>query len=637
MGTEMPSRLGTSVKPLAAALALALGAGGIGADAATPANPALATRMQALHDAMAQLKHYRATHPGKLTLLPNSHPHKVTFPRHRNAPTAVAATIAVTSCTDNASSATTPGTLRYAVLNVAENDTIDLSACNASTITLTQGALPISVDNLTITAGAGNHVTIDGGGTDRVIYDQGPGTTAPAVLALRYLTLQNGKAPVVAPTYAGGGCVLASNDGVALYHSTITGCRAESPTGPAVGGGIASYALYMYRSSITGNGVSSGNGAPPNTSGTAPIAVGGGAFAKYGTYIINSHIDGNTVTSASAVAASGGGLAALAPYLSGSTISNNVVQMSVGNTTSGIYLGVGGGLSAKYGGTLQASTISGNRLTCSSTSTTTPNAVCFGAGVAAVYNGRSSPGATFSIDYSTISGNSAACSGNYSVCLGGGMQSKYPLDMVQSTITGNSSQVGGGILLKYLGGGGAYVYNSTIAANTATLAGAGLYDYVGGGVSSGVSPITLVSSIVAKNNTAGVPDDIYLSNSYTLSIGGSNNLVEAVTANFTLPVDTLSADPLLGPLANNGGPTQTMGLLAGSPALGAGSNPNGYTNDQRGPGFPRTVGGLTDIGSFQGIAAAAAAPVPAPALSTWALALLAGLLGLIGWRRRQTG
>jgi hypothetical protein len=109
----------------------------------------------------------------------------------------------------------------------------------------------------------------------------------------------------------------------------------------------------------------------------------------------------------------------------------------------------------------------------------------------------------------------------------------------------------------------------------------------------------------------------------------------AASANITLPGGTLSADPLLGPLANNGGPTLTMGLLAGSPALGVGSNPNDYTYDQRGPGFPRTVGGLTDIGAFQGTVAAPAAKIPAPTLSTWGLGLLAALFGWLGWRRTR--
>jgi hypothetical protein len=57
--------------------------------------------------------------------------------------------------------------------------------------------------------------------------------------------------------------------------------------------------------------------------------------------------------------------------------------------------------------------------------------------------------------------------------------------------------------------------------------------------------------------------------------------------------------PWLGPLANNGGPTQTMALLAGSPAIDAGANPGGLATDQRGAGFTRTAGARTDIGAYE--------------------------------------
>jgi hypothetical protein len=59
-------------------------------------------------------------------------------------------------------------------------------------------------------------------------------------------------------------------------------------------------------------------------------------------------------------------------------------------------------------------------------------------------------------------------------------------------------------------------------------------------------------------------------------------------------------DPKLGPLQDNGGPTQTKALLPGSPAIDAGDNalsPGPY--DQRGPGYPRIVNGIIDIGAFE--------------------------------------
>ena len=70
--------------------------------------------------------------------------------------------------------------------------------------------------------------------------------------------------------------------------------------------------------------------------------------------------------------------------------------------------------------------------------------------------------------------------------------------------------------------------------------------------------------------------------------------------------EVLSADPKLGPLQDNGGPTQTMALLAGSPAIDKGDNtlvpidPSTglpFTTDQR--GFARIVNGAVDIGAYE--------------------------------------
>src|SRR5262249_51668897 len=65
---------------------------------------------------------------------------------------------------------------------------------------------------------------------------------------------------------------------------------------------------------------------------------------------------------------------------------------------------------------------------------------------------------------------------------------------------------------------------------------------------------------------------------------------------FTAP---LNVNPQLGPLQNNGGPTPTMALLAGSPAIDAGDNTGAPAYDQRGPGFARIIGGGIDIGAFE--------------------------------------
>ena len=56
---------------------------------------------------------------------------------------------------------------------------------------------------------------------------------------------------------------------------------------------------------------------------------------------------------------------------------------------------------------------------------------------------------------------------------------------------------------------------------------------------------------------------------------------------------------MLGPLQDNGGPTQTHALLEGSPAIDSGSNIDGLASDQRGGGFLRSSGTATDIGAFE--------------------------------------
>jgi hypothetical protein len=81
-----------------------------------------------------------------------------------------------------------------------------------------------------------------------------------------------------------------------------------------------------------------------------------------------------------------------------------------------------------------------------------------------------------------------------------------------------------------------------------------------------------------------------------------NSLVESTAGTTFTPGsagNVLGQDPLLEPLANNGGPTKTHALLAGSPALDHGANPAGLATDQRGAGFVRLSGPGVDIGALE--------------------------------------
>jgi hypothetical protein len=131
--------------------------------------------------------------------------------------------------------------------------------------------------------------------------------------------------------------------------------------------------------------------------------------------------------------------------------------------------------------------------------------------------------------------------------------------------------------------------NVTISGNSAKNADGGLYNFSG--------TTSLTNTIVAGNSADSSPSDIVVnsgsvSGSHDLvGTGGSGGLQNGVNGNIVGV-----ADPGLAPLGNYGGPTQTMALLPGSPAINAGkTGANIPTTDQRGE--PRV--GAPDIGAFE--------------------------------------
>jgi hypothetical protein len=223
----------------------------------------------------------------------------------------------------------------------------------------------------------------------------------------------------------------------------------------------------------------------------------------------------------------------------------------------------GGGIDVSGGSlTLADSTINGN------------DASYYGGGVAAGYR----TGVT--ITGSTISGNTTS----EDLGSGGGVfvGVEASLTMADSTVSGNTAQLGygGGIVLWSTN---AAIISSTIAFNDAKYGG-GIY---GGG--------TIQSTIVAKN-VSGTGPDIFGPVTATFSLIGN-------TAGVTLEPGSannlLDRDPLLTPLADNGGPTWSHALLLGSPAIDTGSNPANLAYDQRDASFPRVFGLAADIGAFE--------------------------------------
>ena len=169
---------------------------------------------------------------------------------------------------------------------------------------------------------------------------------------------------------------------------------------------------------------------------------------------------------------------------------------------------------------------------------------------------------------STISGNGIPSG---PAQFNGGIFSEAPLTVANSTISGNN---GSSVYVDF--GGSAQLQNATIAANPGV--GLVLHDTA-----------TAVNTIIA-NNTGG---DCSITGSMTSE---NNNLDSDSTCNFNDPTDQ-HADPGLGPLANNSGPTPTMALASGSPAVDAGDDSNCPGVDQR--GIARPQGPHCDLGAFE--------------------------------------
>ena len=119
----------------------------------------------------------------------------------------------------------------------------------------------------------------------------------------------------------------------------------------------------------------------------------------------------------------------------------------------------------------------------------------------------------------------------------------------------------------------------------------------GGGIRRDGGLTTLTNTTIANNASGGDCSGAMTSLGHNLDGDGSCSLS---VASGDLP----STDPLLGPLANNGGPTFTHALLDGSPAIDSGDDsvldpPHNLFTDQRGPGFPRLQRAHVDIGAYE--------------------------------------
>jgi hypothetical protein len=339
---------------------------------------------------------------------------------------------------------------------------------------------------------------------------------------------------------------------------------AGQATGSLNGGGIENAGTLTVTDSVI-----SGNNAPGN--------FAGGIDNTGALTVLTSTVSGNNAGAGAGITNRGSGPVTVAD----STVSGNVSNFN------------GAGLLNASGGTLTVtdSVISGN--------------TNFGGNGGGILNGT---GTLFVTD-TTISGNSS------NSAAGGGIDNLDTATVTQSTISGNAAHSGGGGIANFgtltltestlsgntaFGGfgGGIANYSGAITIDGATVS-ANHTDGTGGGVMQISGQLTARNTILA-GNTAGTSPDI----NSTLHSQGHNLIGDGTGGSGYDPTDLVGTsanpiDPLLGPLQDNGGPTQTMALLDGSPALGAGDPTNAPDWDQRGPGFPRVVNGAIDIGAFE--------------------------------------
>ena len=349
-------------------------------------------------------------------------------------------------------------------------------------------------------------------------------------------------------------------------------------------------------------------------------------------------IDAGTTVTISGLTISNGGSGSFG--FSGGIL-NDHATLTVSNCTlSGNSASFGGGGIFNFGGGFGSATLTINNSTLSG------NSANLGGGI---YNDASFGSATLTVNNSTLSGNSAFVEGGG--IFNDGNNGSATLTVTNSTISGNStgSFGGGGIYNNgYFGSATLTVTNSTISGNSAGSfeGGGGIYNFgefgsatltvnnstfsgnsapftldVGGIYNDGLngSATVTIGSTILNAGASGEnifnfsdfpPTAIVTSNGYNLSsdaAGGDGTTGPGGLLNAT--GDIRNTNPMLAPLANNGGPTFTHALLTGSPAIDQGKNFTAFTSDQRGTGFARTndflsisnatLGDGTDIGAYE--------------------------------------
>ena len=440
-----------------------------------------------------------------------------------SSPTATVGDGTAASCTESALQAAVTG-----------GGTI-VFACGSAPITIpiTQ---TIMVGKETVIDGGGL-VTLDGGGSARILYLASSYTSTTPRLAVQRLSFVHGMGPPTGDDTARGGGAIYRNGG----SLTVIDCQFDDNHAGATGQDLAGGAIYGFgggetviaASTFTNNSASDG-GAVGSLNGNLTV--------------VNSTFSGNAATGTGGNPGNGGCGGAI--YMDGTHEMTSLCGVTIANSTAGA---IGGGffrVSNDHTGAFAMDRTTVDRNTV--TATTSGNA-----------GGLYLEGLSLAITASTISRNQAFYNGGIWI-------NTCTVQMTNTTIAENTAtgSNGGGMWLGHTPTG--TVLNCTIANNHSTAAG-----QVAGGIFG--AGLTLVNTIVAGNTAMYTPTcDVQRTD-------GSGNLQWPSGSPCT--TSPRVADPMLGALGDNGGPTETLLPASGSPAIGLGSGCP--PTDQR--GMPRAA------------------------------------------------
>ena len=481
-------------------------------------------------------------------------------------------------------------------------------------ITVPAGTYDLTLGSLTLGSGAVPvKVTVDGAGAASTVVAATRGFRVMAVTPhttglVEDLEITGGKA---GSNFYGGG--IFSRGVLTLSHDTLTGNTAGAGGGVANSGGTLTVTgstieknhgryfggggiqnggplnlpgtVVVRSSTITGNvtsneggGIFSGQNGHPAESGQPAVAPRrlcsparcaaprSAAAAGLVLHVINSTVSGN-------LGGNGGGGIAVAQgtaTLAGSRVDNNSAGAAIG------------------GGLFDVGTVTG--------STISDNTASTGGGV-------EDSGLAMTIKDSTLDGNR----GKF---YGGALEVSQQVTVLQSTITGNKAGHSfgpTGAAAEIQGGATLIISDSTVAGNITQPAGRGAIDNFGGtlilsfatlsggrqGLLTGGGFESATGTILAGNGTT--PNC-----SIALRETVGYNLSTDSSCGLSKTTDLTGANPMLKPLANNGGPTMTKALPRSSPAVNAGGRPASSScpaTDQRGQSRP--FGPACDIGAFE--------------------------------------